>query len=55
MASSDTRVVRGRGSSPGTNTMDYGEIMTTGNFTDFGDMTQSGNSASGCSNGHGGL
>ena len=38
------------------NTMDYVQIMTTGNAVDFGDLSLarwSGNS--GCSNAHGGL
>ena len=55
MCTSDTRAVRGGGSSPDTNVMDYAEIMTTGNFTDFGDLNTTGNSKAATSNGHGGL
>jgi hypothetical protein len=38
-----------------TNVIDYVTIDTTGNVTDFGDLTISRNSFAGCSNGHGGL
>ena len=37
------------------NTLEYVQIMTTGNTTDFGDLSISGYSISGMSNGHGGL
>jgi len=37
------------------NTMEYVEIMTTGNTVDFGDLNFSGYYISGMSNGHGGL
>jgi len=58
---SSTRVVcsNGRtGPSPATayvNTIDYHEIMTTGDFIDFGDSTVSSDMRPGTSNGHGGL
>ena len=39
-----------------TNTIDYVQIMTTGNALDFGDMnTNNIWGRGGCSNGHGGL
>ena len=62
--SSPTRAVFGAGTnSPNSplniNTMDYVEIMTTGNAIEFGDVTYgtsgSGRHPKGCSNGHGGL
>ena len=62
--SSPTRAVFGAGTnSPGTplivNTMDYLEIMTTGNAVEFGDVTYgtsgTGRHPKGSSNGHGGL
>ena len=37
------------------NHIDYHEIMTTGDFIDFGDMVGNTNGTSGGSNGHGGL
>ena len=37
------------------NTIDYVEILTTGNAVDFGDQTVKRDRVSGCSNGHGGL
>jgi hypothetical protein len=37
------------------NTIDYVEIATTGNATDFGDLTVGRGSAASASNGHGGL
>ena len=37
------------------NTIEYAQIMTTGNFIDFGDLTLTNNGTSGGSNGHGGL
>ena len=37
------------------NTMEYIEIATTGNSTDFGDVTQKRRHIKGCSNAHGGL
>ena len=36
-------------------TIDYVQIMTTGNAVDFGNLTDGGRSSGGCSNGHGGL
>ena len=38
-----------------TDTIDYVQIMTTGNAVDFGDLTDGSDSIGGCSNGHGGL
>ena len=38
-----------------TNTLEYVQIMTTGNTTDFGDLSITGYYISGMSNGHGGL
>ena len=35
--------------------MDFVQIMTTGNAVDFGDMNQVSLISGGCSNGHGGL
>ena len=37
------------------NTVDYVQIMSTGNAVDFGDLSNATSSAGGCSNGHGGL
>ena len=37
------------------NTVDYVQIMSTGNAVDFGDLTVPSYSGSACSNGHGGL
>ena len=37
------------------NTVDYVQIMTTGNAVDFGDLTIAQYSGTACSNGHGGL
>ena len=37
------------------NNIDYGEIMSTGNAIDFGDLTESKNHMEGSTNGHGGL
>ena len=36
-------------------TMDYVTISSTGNATDFGDVTDNGRNAAATSNGHGGL
>ena len=36
-------------------TVDFVEIMTKGNSTDFGDLTDARNTLAGVSNGHGGL
>jgi hypothetical protein len=46
-----------KGPSGGTvsNDIDYITIATTGNATDFGDLSVSRMYLSGCSNGHGGL
>ena len=51
---SPTRAVFGPGSSR-TTTIDYVQISTRGDAVDFGDSPASSTSASGCSNGHGGL
>ncbi len=37
------------------NTMEYVQIMTTGNSIDFGDAVTAGRGGAACSNGHGGL
>jgi len=37
------------------NTIEYIQILTTGNGTDFGDLTSARTGVAGCSNGHGGL
>ena len=37
------------------NTIDYVQIMTTGNAIDFGDLTDARRNIAGASNGHGGL
>ena len=53
---SSTRAVYGGGVNPGnTNLMEYVKIMTTGNASDFGDLTQARHHLDACSNGHGGL
>ena len=53
---SSTRAVFGGGWQPSPfNQLDYVQIMTTGNSTDFGDLTGNRNEAYGFSNGHGGL
>jgi len=56
-ASSPTRIVRlgGYSPAPSTNVMEYAQIMTTGDFLDFGDLTISKGGRAGFSNGHGGL
>ena len=38
-----------------TNTLEYVQIMTTGNTIDFGDLSITGYYITGMSNGHGGL
>jgi len=40
---------------PDVNTIDYVQIMTTGNAKDFGDLTVARKGGGACSNGHGGL
>ena len=40
---------------PKTNSIDYITIATTGNSSDFGDLTDARNHVNACSNGHGGL
>ena len=59
-ASSPTRGVCGGGHPGGgapnnTDTIDYVQLMTTGNAVDFGNLTDGRRSIGGCSNGHGGL
>ena len=55
-AASSTRAIFMAGRTPSSqNIIDYVEIMTTGNALDFGNVTDSGSSGGGCSNGHGGL
>ena len=56
--SSPTRGCTGGGSVPGTPqsaTIDYVQIMTTGNAIDFGDLNVGGQYPAALSNGHGGL
>ena len=56
MCTSPTRAVRVGGQSPAfTDKMDYAQIMTTGNFLDFGDAVESKSGRASLSNGHGGL
>ena len=55
---SETRGVFGGGTSDGNNginIVDYVTIASTGNATDFGDLTQSRYDLCGCSSAHGGL
>ena len=57
-AASSTRLVVSNGRTDGpayVNTIDYAQIMTTGNFVDFGDSTVGSDMRPGSSNGHGGL
>ena len=55
-ASSPMRIVRLGGYAPSsTNVMEYAQIMTTGDFIDFGDLTITKGGRAGFSNGHGGL
>lgn len=52
------KAIRSGGSvnySTATNVMDYITIASTGNATDFGDMTNVIEQHAGCSNAHGGL
>ena len=51
--SSPTRIVFAGGAS--SNVIQYREIMTTGDFIDFGNLTQSRGAGATASNGHGGL
>ena len=56
MSGSSTRaVIAGGYDSSAKNTMDYCQIMSTGDFTDFGDLQQARGRQAGLSNGHGGL
>ena len=55
-AASPTRIVTMGGRNPSnSNAIDYGQIMTKGNFIDFGDLSSTATFMGGCSNGHGGL
>ena len=55
-SASSTRVVFGGGWQPSPfNQLDYVQIATTGNASDFGDLTGNRSEAAGFSNGHGGL
>ena len=55
-AASPTRIVTMGGRNPSnSNEIDYGQIMTKGNFVDFGDLSSTATFMGGCSNGHGGL
>ena len=58
-AASPTRLAFAGGSNPsnpsGLNTIEYVQILTTGNSVDFGDLTAVKNPYQGTSNGHGGL
>ena len=51
---SPTRIVFA-GGGPNSDVIQYAQIMTTGNFIDFGDLTQGRGSSATASNGHGGL
>ena len=61
VTSSSTRAVAGGGYAPDqpspyyTNIIDYVEIASRGNWSDFGDRTVAGSYCAGTSNGHGGL
>ena len=46
--------LRGGGTNP-SNVMEYAQIMTTGDFIDFGDLVVGKGGRAGFSNGHGGL
>ena len=53
---SPTRAVLGAGMTPSiVNTLDYVQIMTTGNGVDFGDLSQARATCGSFSNGNGGL
>ena len=57
-AASPTRFVIGGGyvaPTPFVNSLDFVQIATTGDATDFGDLTSARRSAHGVSNNHGGL
>ena len=55
-AASSTRIVTMGGRNPSnSNEIDYGQIMTKGNFVDFGNLSSTATFMGGCSNGHGGL
>ena len=55
--SSRTRAVMAGGMTPNSSdVIDFAQIMTTGNFIDFGDLNGDARAQfGGCSNGHGGL
>ena len=55
-ANSTTRAVQMGGyTGSNSNVIDYVTIASTGNATDFGDMTQAGGQGAAICNGHGGL
>ena len=55
-AASSTRIVTMGGRNPSNSSaIDYAQIMTTGNFIDFGDLSSTATFMGGASNGHGGL
>ncbi len=54
-ASSSTRAVHGGGNPSSQNQMQYVQLMSTGNGTDFGDLTIGRSHCDACSKGHGGL
>ena len=55
-AASSTRIVTMGGRNPSnSNEIDYGQIMTKGNFKDFGNLSSTATFMGGTSNGHGGL
>ena len=56
-ASRTRAVVMGGHTNPGPlkDTVDYVQIMSTGDAVDFGDLSSNTASPAGCSNGHGGL
>ena len=43
------------GADPGSDVIDYVEIMSLGDARDFGDLDRNNESPGSCSNGHGGL
>jgi len=49
------RAVFGAKTSANVNVIDYIQIATTGNATDFGDLTYGRNGGAGVSNSHGGI
>ena len=53
--SSPTRGIWGASDDDATDTIEYVQIMSTGNAIDFGNLLESRRQVSGSSNGHGGL